>query len=122
MEERRKYIRINESLAVHYQILKAFMKSGSRSKDISGGGICFPVLQNIPVGTILELEIESPQIVRSIKATGMVKWIKKRENLQFPYEIGVEFINIDSTDRNNLINYIKERAKDKESPDIDWLG
>ena len=121
MDEHRQYVRINRFLEIHYRILKSMMKTGSSSKDISAGGICFPVFQNMQPGTILELEIDSEEIGGHIKATGEIRWIRKKEDIHYPYEIGIAFININPADRDKLINYVKERSKDRGPGKIDWL-
>jgi len=121
MEEHRQYVRVNRSLEIHYRVLKTMMKTGSSSKNISAGGICFPVFQNLQPGAILELEIDSEEISGHIKATGEVKWARKKEDIHFPFEIGIAFVKIDPKDRDNLINYINERGRDGGSAGVGWL-
>lgn len=121
MSERRKYIRISDSLIISYRALNAFLRSGSRTKDISQTGICLPIPQRLEPGALLELEIHLREFEKTIVVTGKVVWIKERKNAQFPFEAGIEFIKIDPSDRDKIFSYINEKLKNNTSTEVHWL-
>jgi c-di-GMP-binding flagellar brake protein YcgR len=94
MENRRQHIRVSKSLEVKYRILNGFLRSGSRSTDVSKGGICLPIIQRLDSGTTLELEICLGEMTKSIEAIGEVVWLSHRKGGQFPFEVGIKFIKI----------------------------
>jgi len=57
MKEQRQFIRVDKSFEVAFYEVKEFLHSGSRSKNISEGGICLPVNRNFAVGSLLKVEI-----------------------------------------------------------------
>jgi len=65
-----------------------------QSKNISEGGICFSVKKQYDVGNILSLMLFLRN--KFINITGKVAWIEKKDPNIF--EIGVEFININKDD------------------------
>jgi c-di-GMP-binding flagellar brake protein YcgR len=117
VEERRQYIRIKRSVVVSYRIVKQFLGSGSRTKDICAGGICLPVFQMLEPHTILDLEISLPDSINPIKATAEIVWVGKREDAQFPFEAGMKFLKIDLSGRDKIFNYVT-RESQKE---IKWI-
>ncbi len=98
MTDNRKYIRINKSSEVSYKILRKFMKSGTRSSNISIGGICLPTVQRLNPGTFLELEISFVEIESIVKAVGEIIWINEKKQGESPFEIGIKFIDISLSD------------------------
>jgi c-di-GMP-binding flagellar brake protein YcgR len=118
MQERRKFIRINESLKVRYQVLRSFRLVTSHSKDFSEGGIRLPVIQRLQPGMVLEIEIYFPQYQKPAVATGEVVWIREIEDLKFPFVVGIKFINIDAASLNKIRNYIRSKDSDKY---IGWI-
>lgn len=122
MTEQRKHIRINESLMISHRLLKEAYRTGSRSKDISEGGICFPAHRSFEPGTNLELEIHILEFKKPIVATGEVVWLRKRNDIKYPFLVGVKFIKIDLLDRRKLHNYICGISKDGISRDVKWIG
>ena len=107
MDERRQYIRIDKSTAVSYRVLEQFLGSGSRSKNISEGGICLPLHQRFGVGVVLELKIHLAELSQPILAIGKVVWLEeKKEDVNFPFELGIQFIKISPADKNKIITHI----------------
>jgi c-di-GMP-binding flagellar brake protein YcgR len=117
MQERRQYIRLSKSLIIIYRVKNQFLRSGTRSKDICAGGICLPVFQRLESGTILELEIRLSEYGKPIKAIGEVAWVRKIEDAQFPFEIGIKFINIDASEQRIILDYVTKSGKGE----LRWL-
>lgn len=122
MTEQRRYTRLSESLMISHRLLKGAYRTGSRSNDISEGGMSFPAYRSIEPGTNLELEIHIPESKKPIVAVGEVVWLRKREDVRYPFLVGVKFIKIDILDRRSLHNYIRNISRNDTSTDVQWLG
>jgi len=122
MAEQRKHIRVNDSLMISYRLSKETYRTGSRSKDISEGGICFPSSRSFELGTNLELEIHMLGFKKPIVATAEVVWVQMRSDIKYPFLVGVKFIRINLPDRRTLHNYISGISEKGISRDINWIG
>lgn len=107
---------------ISHKFLKGAYRTGSRSKDISEGGMCFPVHRSIEPGTNLELQIYIADSKKPILAIGEVMWLQKRDDVRYPFLAGVRFKNIDVLDRGKLRSYISEISKGRGSSDVKWIG
>lgn len=123
MTEQRKHTRISESLMIsHRLLLKGAYKTGARSSDISEGGISFPAHRSIEPGTNLELEIYIAEYKEPIVAISEVVWLRKRNDIRYPFLVGVKFIKIELLDRQKLRTYIRKISEGGTSTDVRWLG
>lgn len=122
MKDQRKHARISESLMISHKFLKGAYRTGSRSKDISEGGMCFPVYRSIEPGTSLELQIYIDDSEKPILAIGEVMWLQKRDDIRYPFLVGIRFKNIDVLDRGKLRSYIWEISRGRGSSDVKWIG
>lgn len=120
MKERRRYVRQSRSLEISYQILKKILRDSSRSINISETGICFPIVQRLQPGVVLDLEIRSVELERPIVAIGEVIWVNEKKGEKFPFEIGVRFIEIKTTDM-ELLSYLLKRLREKDLEFIRWI-
>jgi c-di-GMP-binding flagellar brake protein YcgR len=111
MQERRQHIRISKFLTISYEVLDQFIKGGSRSKNISGGGLCMPLIQRLKPGTLLKLEIRLVEFSKPIVATGKVIWLSEKREAQFPFIGGVEFVKIDLGDLNRIRRHIAKESQ-----------
>ena len=106
MLERRKFIRIPDSLQIAYKIISEVKTRDYLTRDISQGGIRFFVHEFIPRGNVLKVRLTLDKISFSFEAFVQVVWIKEDiRNERF--EIGVEFVNIPKEATERLISYIK---------------
>lgn len=121
MENRRKHVRINKSLEVSFHKAKDFLRSGARNKDISESGICLPTAQYFPVGSILEVEISLVDFKAPVKVVARVMWVAKKDNSQFPFEVGLEFLEILPAQRDMLRDYIKHNLPEKGQEGMRWV-
>ncbi len=79
------------------------------TKNISAGGLCILVKQQLKVDTIISLEINIPDNKPSIVAKGRVAWTHKFEfgtKDGDRYGLGVEFTEIANNDRQRIFDYI----------------
>lgn len=119
MQEQRQSVRLIKPLLVSYQKLTDYMRSPSRSKDISDTGICLLVFHSLEVGTTLKLSIDFKDNSTPTTAIGEVVWLKRRNNAEYPFEAGIKFVEINAANRRKISDYIKSLG---DSPPIDWKG
>ena len=107
-EERREFIRLNASVDVQYTILEKTSPSGGAgvsSRNISAGGLCLIVYEDVPVGSLLALSVYFPDLDFPIICKGKVAWSKAfavADEEKKRYDIGVEFVDISDEDRQKI--------------------
>jgi hypothetical protein len=110
MAETRKYPRLNNDVSVSYNVVQSILGTGTRSKNISQGGICFCVAQALEAGSSLEMRIRiSDENSSTVRAIGKVVWRKKSDNFRLPFEIGVTFTYITEGDYGKLTQYLSAK-------------
>lgn len=113
MEEKRRFVRIDWPVIVKYKVLDE-PKTEDRcvGKNISEGGLSFPIYERVSKGNSLSLEIELPFDSMPIFAKGTVAWVKEvgQRPTRF-FEVGIEFRDISLADRKRLKNYIANEIK-----------
>ena len=102
MQEKRKYSRINKTMVVSYTVSRSFLKSGSRSQNVSPGGMAFPTIQRLDPGIILEMEISLEYEKKVIPIMAEVVWSQRKVDSRYPFETGVKFLEVNDSDRNNI--------------------
>ena len=116
MEERRKYVRVNEKAQISYIVIPDVSPRQYITSDISQGGIRFFVHSFIPKGSHLRVRIIFSKSSVTIEATVILAWIKK-----LPYgdrhEVGVKFIDISSEAADRLTDYIRSFVNAKPTMD-----
>jgi len=121
MKERRKYIRIAESLIVGYRLLKELRGVTTSSKDISEGGMRMPILHKIKAGFFLELDIYLSEHSKPIMAVGEIIWVNEKKGQKFPFEAGIKFTKINPTALGKLRCYIRRVCEEKNLTNIGWI-
>jgi len=111
----RMYVRIEASfIKVKYGVVGTGMGDVLRAaKDVSGGGIRFPVNKRLPQGAKLDLELTLPQETAPIQAQAEVIW-SSRSRGRRTYEAGCQFIKIDPLDRGKIIRHVHEALRDRK--------
>ena len=110
MEERRKFVRLNIDVEVKWEkISGAPLDNINVTKNISGGGICLIVYEELRVGEELSLEIKLPT-KELIAAKGKVLWISEfqiiSEECKKRYDTGIEFLDICNEDREKIEKFV----------------
>lgn len=114
MDERRKYVRLDTRLKITYTILQRGGEKtlSSETKDIGGGGIRLFLSEPLPTDTLLKLDIQLPEEPKPISCLGKIVWtdefivLQGRRRQTDRYEAGVSFTQIDSRDRDRIIQYV----------------
>ena len=109
--ERRRFPRLITSADVEYTILekKALQEKDTVSKNISAGGICLIAYEKVGLGSLLDLKIRLEDINETLEVKGRVVWSSyftfdadKKDR----YDLGIEFIEINESDRQKISKYI----------------
>lgn len=106
-EEKRQYPRINLSVPIHYQIRGSQEFGNTLTKNISSGGLSFVIDRFIKPQTRIQLNVNI--LSRNISSPGTVRWAGNLSHCD-KYQIGVEFLEIASQDKNYLSDYIDMRS------------
>ena len=120
--ERRQYQRIPMGATVGFQEItftKEANPAESAYRDVSAGGLLLSSPREIPLGTLLKLELRVPGWgkhqnhfgpvqdldMRPLVAVGQVVRVEALENTQF--ELGIKFLNVYPDDMAALLKYIE---------------
>jgi c-di-GMP-binding flagellar brake protein YcgR len=113
--ERRAYTRHPIRLEVHYSQIQGIEDETpfirSYSLDISGGGLCLEINRKCSKETLLRLKFRIPISGKDeeLALTGRVVRIHPTEN-SIAGKAGVEFIDIDSSQREAILQFVSEQA------------
>jgi len=94
MQERRKFIRVNDYLKISFKLVNGFLGSSSQSDNLSEGGIQLPVDTRFEKGTILEIKENAAEWDKPIEAVGEIAWFREVSNSRHPFLVGIKFIKI----------------------------
>ena len=123
MLERRKYIRLRDSLKIGYKVIgQSDITSEQFTENISGIGISFPLRHRINPGSIVELSLQIPGLSKMITATGEVVWLNHRQDALYPFILGLKFKKFDKSDQENIKKYIQSCLAGKGFSEIEWIG
>lgn len=116
-EERRKFPRLLLSVGVEYKVLNESVPPSSPvttySKNISVGGICIILLEEVKIDTVLDLTFLLSDCKEIIKAQGKVVWLREfvigvNQSIR-GYEAGVEFTDISEENKIKINEYVMEK-------------
>jgi len=102
--EKREFPRLSFNVELKYKALNSPSPNPQKAvhKNISAGGLCIMILEEVKIGTLLNLEIFLPNEDRPIIAKGKVVWVEEltissTENY-VSYDCGVEFVDMSPQD------------------------
>ncbi len=115
--ERRKYsrlpIEINILISTELSEHTAFGRQEERkSKDISGGGICFKTQKELKLDSLVYLKFSLPDSSKEeIIVKGIVKWQRAMvvSNGEKYYETGLEFAQIEKNAGQRIVEFVKAK-------------
>lgn len=96
LQEQRNFPRVSRSCDVSFRHVNREAFEGKTQpeagtmRNISGGGICFYNPEQIPVGSMLALEVALPEFPDTVISMGKVCWCRPSSG-DHGYDIGVEF-------------------------------
>jgi len=112
-DERRQHTRIFGSVIEYSYVDLMDYCSTAFVKDISLGGICIYVHEDIPERTQLLLFVHLFENEMPVETKGEVVW-KKNSNYFNCFDIGIKFIDISLRGKEELTKYIKRFGKNEE--------
>ena len=110
MRERRRFLRIPESLPLTYELLLDQQIDGCITKDISREGVRFFIHKFVPKYSLLKIRIVLKKVSFSIEALVRVIWIRRAAKRQ-GYEVGAEYVSIAPEAVKRLSDYIASRKE-----------
>jgi len=116
LNERRKYQRYTHRLPVQYKNIKTLSSPfvGALVRDISEGGIRFVGNEFLSLANRLVITLSLPAPARPIKIISKIAWIKKLP-MGDQYEVGNQFLNMSTEDKEELKNYLEKLKETSES-------
>ena len=100
-EDRRQYPRYEVTAYVDYTGSEVLLYH--RIENISLGGICIQSNNVEPLGTVVDLVLNFPDLQASVAAQGEVVWINQEE----PTDMGIRFLDLDEQRKDVLRKYIQ---------------
>jgi len=117
--QRREYFRFEFAMPIKYRIVEnadPITEEDAEYKeavtvDLSGGGICVRLQEEVPKGSVIECELKLKE-KKVIHFLGkVVRLTKIRDSEKYKFEIGVLFEKIDKRSRETLIKFIFEQQR-----------
>ena len=112
---RRKFPRVNFPCLV--VIKKSQDKDAAvltHTDNVGVGGVCVSLKQDLKIFCPVELELDLLDLNDHIKCKGKVVWSVRRENEPKPcYDIGIEFMNLDTQAQKRIENAVTHLANQK---------
>ena len=108
MEERRAFKRVGYQDPIRCLIRNEEYVDDAviNAKNLSGGGMLVLSEAMMKTDQTLSLEILVPGYMKAISARGKVKWTNSLKSAKDDILAGVKFTNIDSYDRQMILDYV----------------
>jgi hypothetical protein len=108
----RKYPRVSEDCEVNCELIDDDVRPEGQdgvALNISGGGMCFSTLGPLPVGAMVALQVNLPQLPSRVVALAKVCWSRPQADTG-KFDNGVEFWWIgwrDEQAQDAMLDYVK---------------
>lgn len=109
MEERRRFIRLEVPIEVKYVIEESPDQVRRRvdTKDLSCDGLRFICEEEVSDGSLIDLNLTVPGATNPIHIKGKAVWSRKISTEDAaPFEVGVEFMQIEEDNKNTFLKYL----------------
>ncbi len=90
-----------------------FAEHNSRNVNLSATGIAFEAEEEIKPGSYLEIKLMLTSCMAVIVAYARVVYCKKRDNKDYPFFVGVEYVNLKDDDRELLIKHVVKKQMEQ---------
>ena len=119
-KNKRKFFRLKAYQLAKYRVISP--KEGEHIvfnavKDIGGEGVCFRTKEDLPISSILELQINVPFLDKPLDTVAKVVWTKIMGRTN-KYEIGVQFLDIEKDYQRKIIkriDFVREKISGGDS-------
>ena len=114
MNEKRKFMRFGISLDMKYKVPHRAIEGLAHGKDVSREGIGCYLGERLPVGVMVQLEINIPGEIIPMFAWGEVVWCKESEVAKGAnFDSGMKLIKMDPFDKSRLLEYGYNQWREK---------
>ena len=115
-ENRRRYRRVKVQVKVSLSKTTSEMAFVyGHTKDLSLGGACIELNQNIPSFSLIKIHLESEDGLKSVEVEGRVLWIKECRDKETDeircYIGGIQFLNLHTEDRKQIVRDLMEKNR-----------
>ncbi len=97
-----------------------FEEHDTRNVNISASGLAFETEDELKVGQFLEIKIMLTSCMAVIVAYARVVYCRNNEGGDFPYFVGIDYVNMKDEDRELVIKHVvkkqMQQIRDKKSP------
>lgn len=107
VEEKRRFLRLTTPLELSYILSGDDRVYKAVTKDLSALGLRFVSQKELQPETTVDITLYIPNLKNPIHVTGKVVW-QRRQSLEdnAPYDIGVEFVQIEEDNKNTFLKYL----------------
>ena len=105
--ERRAHQRVRVRVAVEIESVASFF---GFSADVSIAGICVVADEELPVGSLVDLEFQIPPEEPPVDALGEIQWKRPVGPEQIVFAYGIEFLDISEVDECRLADLVQQRT------------
>lgn len=106
-QERRKRVRLNKTTMITLCPSQYLLRTNALSRDISEDGICLVSPYKIDIGQTIELSIHLPEFKKPAFVVGEVVRRNETDDPQYPYLMGIKFITITPSVRQQLQEHMR---------------
>ncbi|MBU4377001.1 MAG: PilZ domain-containing protein [Candidatus Omnitrophica bacterium] len=109
IEERRRFIRLEVPIELKYIVEDNPSQTRMRvaTKDLSCDGLRFISEHKIDEGSALDLNLTIPGANNPVHIKGKAVWVRKMSSEDAaPFEVGVEFAQIEEDNKNTFLKYL----------------
>lgn len=108
-QNKRKYIRVVSKNLIKILKSDAFEDNKiSNIIDLSSGGIRIVTAGKCDIGSKMDIQINLAEEEVQIPAEVVVRWVKPWQGRKDVFYIGLEFVNLDSSDKNVINRFVKK--------------
>jgi len=106
-KERRKSMRVKETLSIVRCPLKYLFDTNALSRDISEDGICMFCSKSVAIGESIKLGIYLPEHKVPITAVGEVVRRNETNDPKLPFMLGIKFTEINPEDKQKIAEHVR---------------
>ena len=107
MEDRRKFVRLDTQLPLHYGLLPSGVTQAATSKELGGGGLRLVTQEHVQPESRIWIELQLPERPLPVAFVAEVVW-SERYDLKAvgPVELGVRFLDISHDDLQVIMRHV----------------
>lgn len=112
--QRREFFRFEYSIPIEYRVVNSIHEEESEkepmkpavTRDLSGGGLCIKLEEQIPLNKIMECRLSLGDLGEVSFFGKVVRSSNRPEDMKYKYEVGLLFRKIENRDKERIIRFI----------------